>query len=88
MTIVEFRAGRLEIATFAERPELRAGVIGAESNPLCLAAPISSTRSKSPSGAAERSVYHRTDNQREDGVSAKPAVNAMRLACHLRGDRE
>jgi GNAT superfamily N-acetyltransferase len=30
VTIVEFRAGRLEIATFAERPELRAGVFGAE----------------------------------------------------------
>ena len=30
MTIVEFRAGRLEIATFAERPELRAGVFEAE----------------------------------------------------------
>src|SRR5438477_7897738 len=26
VTIVEFRAGRLEIATFAERPEVRAGV--------------------------------------------------------------
>ena len=30
MNIVEFRAGRLEIATFAERPELRAGVFEAE----------------------------------------------------------
>jgi GNAT superfamily N-acetyltransferase len=28
--IVEFRAGRLEIATFAERPELRPAVFGAE----------------------------------------------------------
>jgi GNAT superfamily N-acetyltransferase len=30
VNIVEFRAGRLEIATFAERPELRAGVFEAE----------------------------------------------------------
>ena len=30
VNIVKFRAGRLEIATFAERPELRAGVFEAE----------------------------------------------------------
>ena len=88
MTIVEFRAGRLEIATFAERPELRAGVFGAEIQSAVPGGGDLLYPLEKPKRCGRAIGISSNRHQREDGVSAKPAVNAMRLACHLRGDRE